>query len=228
MAADLAILETSQDHTIVKPEVTGDVHADDDNAQPKVSIQKVVMLPKAWAPYFLEPQSPWNALQTYKTLIQTISAGYRDSFDFLEVWLHIACTHQVRKDGSVLKAKWQNPHTDQQMIKWMLYHTRFVNSVPMMMDTTAGNNLDPQECFNKALEKVAALKPAAETQKYSNSELRRLRAACSLGEVEMLTSLPPLHYQLLAKGRTKRGVEAVLAQALCPDKHSDDPGLIYA
>jgi hypothetical protein len=39
--------------------------------------------------------------------------------------------------------------------------------------------------------------------------------------------MPPFHQQLLAEGCTKRGAEAVLAQALCPDEHSDDPGLIY-
>jgi hypothetical protein len=44
----------------------------------------------------------------------------------------------------------------------------------------------------------------------------------------MITSLPPLHHQLLAKGRMKRGAEGVLAQqALHPDEHSDDRGLIY-
>jgi hypothetical protein len=35
MVADLAVLETSQDHTIVKPEVMGDVNADDNDAQPR-------------------------------------------------------------------------------------------------------------------------------------------------------------------------------------------------
>jgi hypothetical protein len=43
----------------------------------------------------------------------------------------------------------------------------------------------------------------------------------------MLTNLPPFHHLLLAEGRTKQGAETVLAQALRPDKHSDDPGLIY-
>jgi hypothetical protein len=44
----------------------------------------------------------------------------------------------------------------------------------------------------------------------------------------MSTSLPPFHQQLLlSEGRTKRGAKAVLAQALRPDEHRDDPGLIY-
>lgn len=109
----------------------------------------------------------------------------------------------------------------------MLRHTRFVSSVPLVTGPVAGNNLNPQECFNKALETVAALKPTVETKKYSDSELRRLRAACSLTEAEMLTDLPPFHHLLLAEGRTKRGAEIALAQALQPDEHSDDPGLIY-
>jgi hypothetical protein len=43
----------------------------------------------------------------------------------------------------------------------------------------------------------------------------------------MDTCLPPFHAQLLAEGRTKRGTEAVLAQALQPMDNTDDPGLIY-
>jgi hypothetical protein len=223
---DLAGLETSRDRTVGGTRA-GIFDSDEEEEQPKVSVQKLVMIPKAWAPYFLEPQSPWEALQTYQTLLRTIPEDKRDSFDFIEAWLSVACTHDVKKDESVLKAKWQNPHADRRMLEWMLRHTRFVNSVPMMMGPGGGTSLDPQECFNKALETVAALKPTAEVKRYSDSELRRLRAACSLSEPEMLTSLPPFHQQLLAEGRTKRGAEAVLAQALRPDEHSDDPGLIY-
>ncbi len=43
----------------------------------------------------------------------------------------------------------------------------------------------------------------------------------------MRQNRPPVQHQLLAEGRTKRGAETVLAQALRPDEHSDDPGLIY-
>jgi hypothetical protein len=224
---DIAPLETSKDRTIREPTLTCAEEEDTDEERPKVSVQKLVMIPKAWAPYFLEPQSPWQALQTFKALLNTIPNNLRTSFDFIESWLAIACVHKVEKDESVSKAKWQNPHADRRMLEWMIRHTRFVNSMPMMAGPMAGTTLDPQECFNKALETVAALKPTAETKKYSDSELRRLRAACSLSEAEMLTNMPPFHQHLLSEGRTKRGAEAVLAQALRPDEHSDDPGLIY-
>jgi hypothetical protein len=70
---DLAELEDSQDQTIAEPTVPGNQEADKDNTRPKVLVQKLLMIPKAWAPYFLEPQSPWKALQTYKMLIMAIS-----------------------------------------------------------------------------------------------------------------------------------------------------------
>jgi hypothetical protein len=105
--ADLAGLEASRDRTVSKPVIQGDEDDSEDNdeSRPKVSVQKLVMIPKAWAPYFLEPQSPWKALQTYKTLMKTIPANKKDSFDFIEAWLSIACTHEAIKDESVLKAK---------------------------------------------------------------------------------------------------------------------------
>ena len=74
---------------------------------------------------------------------------------------------------------------------------------------------------------MAGLKPKSKKNKYSDSELRCLRDAFSLTKVEMLTIVPPFRRKLLTEGVVKRGTEAVLAQALCPDEHSDYPGLIY-
>jgi hypothetical protein len=64
-------------------------------------------------------------------------------------------------------------------------------AVVQTMGTMGG--LDPQECFNKALETVAALKPAAEAKTYTIAELQRLRAACSLtvaGKGHNIASVP--------------------------------------
>ena len=43
----------------------------------------------------------------------------------------------------------------------------------------------------------------------------------------MLTRMLPFHKKLLAEGGKKRGIEAVNTKKIRPDKHSDDPGLIY-
>ena len=65
----------------------------------------------------------------------------------------------------------------------MLRHTLFVNSMPLAPGTQARESLDLQECFNKALETVAALKTADKMSYYTYSDLRCLRAACYLKEV---------------------------------------------
>jgi hypothetical protein len=113
----------------------------------------------------------------------------------------------------------------------MQRHTLYVNNMAAVaLGGNPGLTLDPQECFNKALETVAALRPISETaatKKYTPAELRRLRAACSLNITEMESALPDFHEQLLTEGRTKKGTESVLAQALRPQGDTDDPGLVY-
>jgi hypothetical protein len=92
------------------------------------------------------------------------------------------------------------------------------------------SHIAPQECFNKTLETVAALRPileAAATKKYTPAELRRLWAACSLSIPEIESALPTFHEQLLTEGRTKKGAETVIAHALRPQWHTNDPGLVY-
>jgi hypothetical protein len=228
--ADLAPLKGADatSRTVETPTVEGGEDEDDDDARPKVSVQNICYLPKAWAPYFLAPMAPWDALSTYKQVLATMPTNVHDSFDYLHAWLTIACTHVTKANESILKAKWQSPHVDRRMIVWMQRHTQYVNAMPMGSQATiAGATLDPQECFNKALETVAALKPTLEAKKYSTAELQRLRAACSLTVAEMATNLPEIHERLLEEGRTTRSIEAVLAHALCPTEEQDDPGLIY-
>jgi hypothetical protein len=58
----------------------------------------------------------------------------------------------------------------------MQRHTQLTNAIPMeaVQPGTAGAGLDPQQCFDKAMETVAALKASPENKKYSGSELQRL------------------------------------------------------
>jgi hypothetical protein len=178
-------LATGEARTILAPTVERD--------EDEMSVQNICFVPKAWAPYFLAPLSPWQALQTYDRLMETIPPNLKSGFNFLGSWISIACTHAPNETESILKAKWQNPPAERRMISWMQRRTLFVNDMPA---TTAAANpgftLDPQECFNKALETVAALRPVSEAmaaKKYTQAELQRLRAACSLTVPEMETSL---------------------------------------
>jgi hypothetical protein len=226
--SELATLSSGDQQTIVM------VEDEDENAAVATgaytaSVQRLGYVPRAWAAYFLEPLSPWQALEKIRGLVTTIPLSQRASFDYLMDWGKAACMKRAdNAEGSVLRARWQNPHPERRVLAWMQRHTRLTNALPidMPVNIASTGGLDPQQCFDKAMETVAALKAGPENKKYSTSELQRLRAACSLTVGEMSSDLPELHEKLLAEGRTKRGSEAVLAQALRPDD-SDDPGLIY-
>ena len=210
----LEVLETTERRTISAPE------EDDDNA---MSVQNICFVPKAWAAYFLAPMSPWNALKVYRWLLETIPAALRPGFDFLGSWIAVACTSGPTDQESKLKAKWQSPPAERRMIAWMQRRTLYLNAVPATEFNGGGPGmaLNPQECFNKALETVAALRPPSEAtaaKKYTPAELERLRAACSLTAPEMETALPPFHEQLLTEGRTKKGTEAVLRKPCDPTR----------
>jgi hypothetical protein len=230
---DLAGLAGTATKTLLLPQEAAREEEEATEADEKASVQSICYVPKAWAAHFLAPMSPWEALQTFRSLRASVPPADHEGFEYIEAWLMIACTHTVQTPGeSVLCARWQRPYSDRKVLQWINRHSRYVNqmpagTMPAAAATITTGGLDPQECFNRALETVAALKPVAESKKYSTAELQRIRAACSLSIAEMETSLPPFHARLLAEGRTKRGTESVLAQALRPRDDTDDPGLIY-
>ena len=94
----------------------------------------------------------------------------------------------------------------------MMCHTLFVNFMPLAPGPQSSKILEPQECVNKALKTVAALMPVDKASKYTDAELRCLRAACFLTEAELMTSQPIFHKKLLSEGRMKRGTKTVLTQ----------------
>jgi hypothetical protein len=151
----------------------------------------------------------------------------------MEAWLKVACLQVLTtSDNSLGTAKWQAPMIDRKVNTWMEWHTQYVNAVlfralsqaPKTSTTLA---LNPQMCFDKAMEMIAALKPTTELKKYLTTKLQQLQAACSLLVAEMATGLPTLYQSLLMEGRSKRGTEAVLANALRATADNNNPGLIY-
>jgi hypothetical protein len=178
---------------------------------------------KSLGPYFLARLSPYLALQTYSLLLQRIPPNSPNTFKFLGKWLSVACTHITAGAESILRSKWQNSPTQPRMISWMQCRTLYVNHMlGAAPGGTPGLVLDPQECFNKALETVAALRPISEvaaTKKCTPGELRRLRAMCSLSIPEMEFALPSFHEQLRGRGPPRKGQKPYLP--------TNDPGLVY-
>jgi hypothetical protein len=59
---DLQELQDETIKTVLRSSLDDDV---EDNDWPKVSVQNVCFVPKAWAAHFLAPISPWQALHTF-------------------------------------------------------------------------------------------------------------------------------------------------------------------
>jgi hypothetical protein len=59
------------DQTIPKPTIQGDEAKDEDPAHPLVEVTTLCFIPKAWAAYFLDQSTPFEAYQHYKALIAT-------------------------------------------------------------------------------------------------------------------------------------------------------------
>jgi hypothetical protein len=99
--------------------------------------------------------------QTFRSLLASLPVADHIDFDFIEAWIKIACTHTLTVPGeSRLCARWQQPYSGRRVLQWIKRHSQYVNQMPHNVSQAgAPIGLDPQECFNKALEAVAALKP---------------------------------------------------------------------
>ena len=100
METDLEGLAADPKEVIVAP--VGTVSA---GARPLVEVQILVMVPRAWAPYFLEPQLPWETLGLFENLMGNITNNIKDSFEFIETCFHIACTKATETEDSVVREK---------------------------------------------------------------------------------------------------------------------------
>jgi hypothetical protein len=87
--AQLDELETSSKRTIPLPEF--DFEDGTDDPVDSAAVQKLGYMPQEWAAYFLEPTSPWQALQTMRALVATIPTDQQHRFDYLLTWGKAAC-----------------------------------------------------------------------------------------------------------------------------------------
>ena len=134
--AEIEVLKGSDERTIQKPTVTGDKAKDEDPDHPRVEVTNLCFIPKAWAAYFLDQCTPYDAYQRYKRLLATIPVAAQPQFRYLEAWFKASCLRtDAAADESMMTAKWQAPMIDRKVHTWMERHTQYVNAVPFGMMT---------------------------------------------------------------------------------------------
>jgi hypothetical protein len=117
---EIETLKDSADRTIGKPTIQGDETKDEDPTHPLVEVTTLCFIPKAWAAYFLDQCSPYEAFGRYKKLIATVPAGIQDKFRYMEAWMRAACIETApHQEDSMLIAKWQAPVIDRKVNTWM-------------------------------------------------------------------------------------------------------------
>ena len=89
----------------------------------------------------MEPQSTWEVLGVFKILLGTIPNNIKDYFEFIETWINITCKKYMGTEDPVVREKWKNTHADRNILRWMLCHPLFVNSMPLAPGTQMSNSL---------------------------------------------------------------------------------------
>jgi hypothetical protein len=170
---EVKTLKNSVDLTVARPTVLGDDAKDEDPDHPLVEATTLCFIPKAWAAYFLDQCSPYEAYMRYKMLVATIPPNHQGAFRFMEAWMKVACLQvSTTSNNFLMTAKWQAPVIDRKVNTWMERYTGALNQAGG--GNAAASTLDPQTCFDKAMETIAALKPTMELKKYSIAELQQL------------------------------------------------------
>jgi hypothetical protein len=98
--AQLGALATTESRTILEPK---DADNEDTEVYETASVQKLGYIPREWAAYFLEPITPWEALEKIRGLIATLPEPQQEKFEYLQVWGKAACMRSASNaKGSIL------------------------------------------------------------------------------------------------------------------------------
>lgn len=203
-------------------------NAPEEEGDDQIKTCALAYIPNDWAPYFLTPLPPFQALRTIERLRERLPEGNRDACEPLLAWARLACTRKARQGAgasqSRLSIPWQAVTPDLKLMRWAK------KSFAKAVQATAPDpvpTLDAQECFNKACETVRAIRAdgaGGARKDYTLGEKSFLKAFTAQEDEE---NWPSLYGEVREEGRTKAGVGRVLIKKLLPGKDDSDPIRIY-
>jgi hypothetical protein len=190
--------------------------------QPTVAQGRIAMnlarfcpLPTAWAPYFLDFKTPFEALQTGRTLVATMTdVGDRTRAGPLLDWLRGSCvrlgTNATSRRLSRLNHNFEPTAPDARVVKWMQakiapYLQYAAPTAPPAQGGSGGAPVLPSGT-NRTGER-----------EYSLLETSKIQAACGLTDAQWETDLPELYTRMLEEGRTTPRVKSLLEDIFRPD-----------
>jgi hypothetical protein len=172
----------------------------------------------AWAPYFMDSKTPYEALQMGRELMATLAnVGDRTRAAPMLDWLRASCV-RLGPNGadrrlSLLNQELEPTAPDARVVLWMQGKVvRYQKSItphptPTGIGTVTGPPILPG----------GTLASRAGEKEYSQLETSKIQAGCGLTDAQWDTELPELYPRMLKEGRTATRVKALLEDIFRPD-----------
>ena len=215
----------------------------------RVKVPYLQYLPAAWAPYFLAPQSPEQAMRTWSALERTnVTRQHGLATTGVTKWLAAACVRNgsvgANRSRSKLHMAWVPclGIFDRELTRWAVRRLSPFLTVappvipPMLVGAPVHGTGDAGQPAAGVMPYgmppvvgAATMMPyeARETKVYSPLEHERIRMACGLDPANYEAGRPPIYAIILAEGRSMVKVEAVLQKFMAPAADDWDPIRVY-
>jgi hypothetical protein len=182
-------------------------------------LARLCPIPHAWAAYFLDSKSPFEAWKMGCELTATLdTADERDRVLALGNWLRAACVKRGLAAGdrrfSCLDTNWAALAPDARVVRWAA--NRLAPYKKLQPPATTGVPL-PTGLASVAMAASAAV-AASTTKDYTPLEIQKIQAGCSLTPDIYDAELPEIFSRMLEEGRTKVRTQALMRELLMPDE----------
>ena len=182
-------------------------------------LAKLCPIPHAWAPYFLDSESPFEAWKIGTRLVATLDTpDERDRVLPLLNWLRAACVKRGLAAGdrrfSCLNTAWAALAPDARVIRWAAGRLMPYKKALVMPAGGAGLGLGMTPVAMAASAAIAA----SSAKEYTPLEIQIIQAACTLAPDLYAAELPEVFPRILEEGRTTARVKAVMRELLVPDE----------
>jgi hypothetical protein len=191
------------------------------------ALPRMMFISKAWAVYFLDRKTPYQAFKAMEALMATLPIqAQRDKALPLMEWAKAVC---IREGGGVDERRasqsevpWETPDlVDRRLILWATRQLApYRAPVPVVPAAV-------MQGFQMGAVPPYVAPAAVGTKNYTAMEHDKIRGACTLSAADYDVYVPPIFAEILTEGRTVERVQAVLQVRLKPDQNADHPVYIH-
>lgn len=180
-----------------------------------MNLSNLCPIPTAWAPYFLDFKTPWEALQMGRVLLGTLpTVADRNRAGPMLDWLRATCVilgpNAADRVRSLLDQGFEPTVPDARVITWM--QAKLAPYLKVGTPVPA-----PGVPGVPAPIPGGAITSSSGEREYSQLETMKIQAACGLTDAQWDTDLPEVYTRMLEEGRTTARVKALLEDVFRPD-----------